>query len=60
MPKYFAQKIIDTHGADRILFGTDTPWHTAKMEMQLLESLEISHADWEKITHKNAEKLLGI
>ncbi len=60
MPKYYAQKIIDTHGADKILFGTDTPWHTAEMEMKLLESLEISHADWEKITHQTAEKLLGI
>lgn len=60
MPKYYAQKIIETHGADKMLFGTDSPWHTAKMEMRLLESLEISHADWEKITHENAEKLLGI
>ena len=60
MPKYYAQKIIDTHGADKILFGTDSPWHTAEMEMKLLHSLEISHGDFEKITHKNAEKLLGI
>jgi len=30
------------------------------MEMRLLESLEISHADWEKITHQNAEVLLDI
>ncbi|MBR4099844.1 MAG: amidohydrolase family protein [Clostridia bacterium] len=58
MPKYYAQKIIEKHGADKMLFGTDSPWHTAKMEMRLLESLEISHADWEKITHENAEKLL--
>lgn len=60
LPKYYAQEIINRHGADKILFGTDTPWHTAKMEMQLLDSLQISHADFEKITHKNAEKLLGI
>ncbi len=60
MPKYYAQEIIDRHGADKILFGTDSPWQTAQMEMRLLDSLEISHADFEKITHKNAEKLLGI
>jgi predicted TIM-barrel fold metal-dependent hydrolase len=60
LPKYYAQKIIDTHGANKIIFGTDSPWHTAEMEMKLLNTLEISHADWEKITHKNAEKLLGI
>ncbi len=60
LPKFYAQKIIDTHGADKILFGTDSPWHTAEMEMKLLNSLEISHGDFEKITHLNAEKLLGI
>lgn len=60
LPRYYAQKIIETHGADKILFGTDTPWHTAEMELKLLNTLEISHADWEKITHQNAEKLLCI
>ena len=39
MPKYYAQKIIEKHGTDKILFGTDTPWHTAGMELRLLNSL---------------------
>ncbi len=60
MPKYYAQKILETHGADKILFGTDSPWHTAEMELSLLNSLEISPEEKEKITHLNAEKLLGI
>lgn len=60
LPKYYAQEIINRHGADKILFGTDTPWQTAHMEMQLLNSLQISSQDFEKIAHKNAEKLLGI
>lgn len=60
MPKYYAQEIINRHGADKILFGSDSPWHTASMELTLLNTLEISHADFEKITHQNAEKLLGI
>lgn len=59
-PKYYAQKIIDSHGADKILFGTDSPWQTAEMEMRLLNTLSISSGDFEKITHLNAEKLLGI
>jgi len=59
MPKYYAQKIFDSHGADRLLFGTDSPWHTAEMELRLLNSLEISEEDMEKITHKNAFRLLG-
>ncbi len=60
LPKYFAQKIIEKHGTDKILFGTDTPWHTPEMEMRLLGSLDISEADMEKITHKNAQRLLQI
>jgi len=60
MPKFFAQKILDTHGTDKILFGTDTPWHTAEMELTLLKSLQISAEDMDKITHLNAKKLLGI
>lgn len=60
MPKYYAQKIIEKHSADKILFGTDTPWHTPEMELRLLKSLEISDSDFEKITHQNAEKLLNL
>lgn len=60
MPKYYAEEIINRHGADKILFGSDCPWHTPEMELKLLNTLEISCADFEKITHKNAEKLLGI
>lgn len=59
-PKYYFEKILEKHGANKLLFGTDTPWHTADMELKLLNSLGISDADMEKITHKNAEKLLGI
>ena len=60
MPKYYAEKIIEKHTADKILFGTDTPWHTANMELRLLNSLNLSDADMDKISHKNAIKLLGI
>lgn len=60
MPKYYAQKIIETHSPDKILFGTDCPWHTAKMELTLLHTLDLSAGDMEKITHLNAEKLLGL
>ena len=60
MPKYFAQKIIEKHGCEKMLFGTDTPWHTAQMEMRLLESLKLTDTEMADITHKNAQKLLGI
>ena len=60
MTKDAAQRIIETHGVDNMLFGTDLPWHTANMEMRLLDSLDLSQEDREKILYKNAKKLLGI
>lgn len=60
MPKYYAQKIMELHTPDRMLFGTDTPWHTPDMEKRLLNTLNLSNDDMDKITHKNAMKLLGI
>ncbi len=60
MPRYYADKIMQLHTPDKMLFGTDTPWHTPDMEMRLLNNLELSNDDMDKITHKNAEKLLGL
>ncbi len=58
MPKYYAEKIIEKHGTNKILFGTDSPWHTAKMEIRMLSTLGLSNGDMENITHTNAENLL--
>ncbi|MGI6279413.1 MAG: amidohydrolase family protein [Acutalibacteraceae bacterium] len=60
MPKYYALKIIEKHGIDKMLFGTDAPWHTAELEMRLIDSLNLTKDEAEKITCKNAEKLLTI
>ncbi len=60
MPKYYAQKILDAHTPNKMLFGTDSPWHTAEMELRLLNSLSLNENELEKIKHLNAEKLLNI
>ena len=60
MPKYYAEKIIEKHGTDKLLFGTDTPWHTAPMEWRLLNTLGLNETDIAKISHQNAQKLLQI
>ena len=52
--------IIKKHGADKILFASDCPWHTPQMERELLESLPLSSADMEQIYWKNAAELLNI
>ncbi len=60
MLKSEAQKIIEKHTPEKLLFGSDMPWHGPKWEIRLLESLDISAEDKEKIYYKNAMKLLGI
>ena len=60
LPKYYARCIWEKQGADHMLFGTDTPWHTPEQELRLLRSLELSDGEWEAVTHGNAERLLGL
>ena len=60
MPKVIAQKIVDKHTPDKLLFGSDMPWHRPAWERCLVESLDLSKEDKEKIYYKNAIKLLGI
>lgn len=60
MPKYYALKIIEKHGVERLLFGTDSPWHTAEMERRLLSSLSLTDAELSQIYGENAKRLLTI
>ena len=60
MPKSFAQEIVDKHTPDRLLFGSDMPWHRPSWEVRLIESLDIAPQDKEKIYYKNAIKLLDL
>ncbi len=60
IPKYYAEKIVEAQTADKLLFGTDTPWHTAEMEWRLLNTLGLSEQEIAKITYQNAQKLLGL
>lgn len=60
MPKHRAQAIIEKHTPDRLLFGSDMPWHRPAMELRLLKTLELSDGDLEKILWRNAAGLLGL
>lgn len=59
MPRYYAQRILDAHGVDKFLFGTDTPWHTVLMEKRLLNTLSLSEAEAENLYFGNACQLLS-
>ena len=58
MPKYYAEKILEKHGVERMLFGTDTPWHTPQMEQRLLANLGLSDSERRMIECENAQRLL--
>ena len=58
--KPVAAQIIEKHGVDRMLFGSDCPWHSPQNEKRLMESLGLSENEKEKIYHGNAEELLGL
>lgn len=60
MPKHFAQAIVDKHGPDRLLFGSDMPWHRPEWELRLIDTLDLSPADRDKILFQNAAQLLGL
>lgn len=60
MPRHIAQTIVDRHGADRLVFASDMPWHRPEWELRLLNSLDLSDSDREKILCGNARKLLNI
>jgi len=50
---------LDEIGADRILFGTDTPLYSAGMQRARIEFAEISEDDKRKILCDNAQRLFA-
>ena len=54
------KRIINKHGADRILMASDCPWDSPKNEINMINNLDIPQTDKEKIFFKNAARLLNI
>lgn len=52
------RRIIDRRGADKILFGSDSPWEDPRQALAFLKESGVSEEETELITHKNAEKIL--
>lgn len=52
-------KIIDKHGAKRILFATDSPWRCVKEEVEIVKALPLSCENIENILSNNARRLLN-
>ena len=53
-------KILEKHGADRILFATDCPWGNQKNDLERFMKLELTDEVKNKILSKNALHLLEL
>ena len=52
--------MIRSHGADKILFASDSPWQDQRRYIDLLESLPLTEEEKAQILYKNASKLLKL
>ena len=53
------RRIIRNHGAEKIIFGSDSPWEDPADTLRYLESLHLTTEEMALITHQNALRLLG-
>lgn len=53
-------KLIRAHGAERVLFGTDSPWADQSEQLSLIQSLPLSEQEKQAILGQNAASLLGL
>jgi hypothetical protein len=51
---------LTTFGIDRIMFSIDYPYAPNSMGRKFLDTISLSPADMEKLTHKNADALLKL
>ncbi len=52
--------LIRQHGADKVLFGSDSPWRDQKTEVAAIKALPLSDSEKDLIFNKNAERLLRL
>ena len=59
-PREQFERIVNNHGADKILFASDSPWSVAKEEIELINSTTLTKEQKRLIFGENAKRLLGI
>lgn len=53
-------RIVRNHGADKILYGSDSPWKSQSSPLEELKKLDLTQEEMDLITHKNAIRILDI
>ena len=54
------ERIVKSHGADKILFATDSPWESPDMTKDYINRTSLNEDEKNLIFYKNAKKLLKI
>lgn len=60
LPQEQMKRIIHHHGAEKILFATDSPWKDQTEEIEKLKALKLSQSENLLILGNNAKHILGI
>ncbi|MEE1010738.1 MAG: amidohydrolase family protein, partial [Acutalibacteraceae bacterium] len=60
MDMRYAKEIIDIHGADKILFGSDAPWNVPLQDIELVKCFGLTEDEEKAVLGENARKLLGL
>ncbi len=55
-----ANRLIQNHGVDRILFGSDAPWGNPRLEISMINHFDLTEQEKEAIFDGNARRLLGL
>lgn len=53
-------RIVRKHGADRILFATDSPWTSQKTSLEVLNHMPLTETEKEQIRYETGRKILGL
>ena len=53
-------RLVRVFGADRVLFGTDSPWEDQAAEVQKIQALPLTAEEKTAILGGNAQRLLGL
>ena len=60
MDRRLAADIIHAHGADKVLFATDSPWASYEDSVEFLSSLAVTEKEKNMVFGENAQRLLGL
>ena len=56
----FAKELIDIHGVDKILMGSDAPWNSPRQDISLVKCFGLSQDEEKAVLGGNAQRLLGL